>query len=112
MNENPIERDVDLAKVLVIRHDRNGAQAPLVDAVKIPAEYVNRDCAGGSAVQYLEDVVREYAAEHPDERDVWTWNDLFTLPDDFLTAKNVVIEPVETMVTMEVGMDEEIETPD
>ena len=99
---------IDLAKIAIIRHDRSGAQAPFADIVRIPAGYVEKDCSGSAAMQYLEDVVTEYAKERFDAERIAVWNDLFLLPADYLASKNVFIEPVDTMLTLEVGMDQEI----
>ena len=101
---------ITLADITLIRHDRSGAQAPFADVIKIPAGYVEKDCSGSAAMQYLEDVLAEYAKEHFDAERTVVWNDLFSLPADYLASKNIFIEPVDTMLTLEVGMDQEINT--
>ena len=108
---NPMAEDVPavaLADIAIIRHDRSGAQATLADVVKIPAGYVEKDCSGSAAMQYLEDILAEYAKEHFDAEHIVVWNDLFSLPADYLASRNVFIKPVDTMLTLEVGMDQEI----
>ena len=106
MNENAPA--IDLADTMIIRRDASGAQAPLADIVGIPAGYVEKDCSGSAAMQYLEDVLAEYAKERFDAERIAVWNDLFSLPADYLASRNVFIEPVDTMLTLEVGMDQEI----
>ena len=106
MNENAPA--IDLAKIAIIRHDRSGAQAPFADVVRIPTGYVEKDCSSSAAMQYLEDVLAEYAKEHFAAERIVVWNDLFSLPADYLASKNIFIEPVDTMLTLEVGMDLEI----
>ena len=106
MNENAPA--IDLAKIAIIRHDRSGAQAPFADVVGIPAGYVEKDCSGSAAMKYLEDVLAEYAKGHFDAERTVVWNDLFSLPEDYLASKNIFIEPVDKMLTLEVGMDQEI----
>ena len=99
---------ITLADITLIRHDRNGTQAPLADIVKIPAGYVEKDCSDSAAMQYLEHVLAEYAKEHVDAERTVVWDDLFSLPANYLASKNIFIEPVDTMLTLEVGMDQEI----
>ena len=99
---------ITLADITLIRHDRNGAQAPLVDIVKIPAGYVEKDCSGSAAMRYLEDAIAEYAKGHFAAKRTVVWNDLFLLPEDYLASKNVFIYPVDATLTLEVGMDQEI----
>lgn len=105
----------NLSEMLVIRHDRNGAQTTLVDVVLVPAELVNEDCSGCAATDYLARVVLEFAdtpagaALREDGREP-TWNDLFSIPESFLTPRNVIVKPVEAYVTLEVGIDEEVES--
>ena len=101
---------IDLAKIAIIRHDRSGAQAPFADVVRIPAGYVEKDCSGSAAMRYLEDVMMEYTKARYDTKHIAVWNDLFSLHADYLASKNVFIEPVDTMLTLEVGMDQEIGT--
>ena len=99
---------IALADITLIRHDRNGAQAPFADVVRIPAGYVEKDCSGSAAMQYLEDVLAEYAKEHFDAKRTVVWNDLFLLPASYLASKNIFIEPIDTMLALEVGIDQEI----
>ena len=98
----------DLADIAIIRHDRNGAQAPFADVVSIPAGYVEKDLSGSAAMRYLEGIVTEYAKEHSGPERIAVWNDLFSLPEDYLASKNVFIYPVDATLTLEVGMDQEI----
>ena len=105
----------NLTDVIVIRHDRNGAQAPLVDVVRVPSEYVNKDCSGCAATDYLTRVVLDFAntpagAKLREDGREPTWNDLFTIPASFLHERHVEIAPVEAYATVEVGMDEEVES--
>ena len=106
--ENDPPQDVALAEIAIIRHDRSGVQAPFVDVVRIPAEYVEKDCSGSAAMQYLEDILAEYAKERFGAEHIVVWNDFFSLPADYLASKNIFIKPVDTMLTLEVGMDQEI----
>ena len=99
---------ITLADITLIRHDRSGAQAPFADVVKIPAGYVEKDCSGSAAIRYLEDAIAEYAKKHFAAKRTVVWNDLFLLPADYLASKNIFIEPVDTMLTLEVGMNQEI----
>ena len=101
---------VALAEITIIRHDRSGAQAPLADVVRIPAGYVEKDCSGSAAMQYLEDALAEYAEKRFEDGRTDVWNDLFSLPADYLASKDISIGPVDTMLTLEVGMDQEIGT--
>ena len=98
----------DLADIAIIRHDRNGAQAPFADVVSIPAGYVEDDLSGSTAMRYLEGIVTEYAKSHFDPERIAVWNDLFSLPEDYLASKNVFIYPVDATLMLEVGMDQEI----
>ena len=108
MNENAPA--FALADIAIIRRDRSGAQAPFADVVSIPAGYVEKDLSGGAAMRYLEDVMAEYARERFDAGRIAVWNDLFSLPEDYLASKNVFIYPVDATLTLEVGMDQEIGT--
>ena len=106
MNENAPA--FALADIAIISRDRSGAQAPFVDVVSIPAGYVEDDLSGSAAMRYLEGVVTEYAKAHFTPERIAVWNDLFSLPEDYLASKNVFIYPVDTTLAFEVGMDQEI----
>ena len=108
MNENAPA--FALADIAIIRRDRSGAQAPFADVVSIPAGYVEKDLSGSAAMRYLEDVVAKYAKEHSGAERIPVWNDLFSLPEDYLASKNVFIYPVDATLMLEVGMDPEIGT--
>lgn len=105
----------DVAEVLIIRRDENGSQPSLADVVLVPARLIRDDCSGCAATDYLASVVLEFAdspagaALREGGREP-TWNDLFSVPESFLAPRNVVVKPVEAYATLEVGMDEEVDS--
>ena len=98
-------------KIAIIRTDNSGCQPPFIDVVSIPAEFVDGDPTGCNAMSFLERVIADYLKEHPDWKDEPTWDDFFTIPDEWLAERNIDIKPVDVPVTLEVGMDEEVELP-
>lgn len=98
-------------KILVIRTDNSGCQPPFADLVSLPADAVDGDPSGGKAMSRLEAAVAEYLKENPDWKEDPTWNDFFSIPDEWLEARGIKVEPIDVPVTLEVGMDEEIDLP-
>lgn len=102
--------------VTVTRIDRNGSQGTLTDILSVPSFLVNSDCTGKAVKRLFRQIAEDFVDTYGEAQDVFPffkdgvldWNSFFKLPSEWLAGYGVTITPIDTYLSLDAGMDENL----
>lgn len=102
--------------ITVTRIDRNGSQGTLTDILSVPSFLVNSDCTGKAVKRFFRQIAEDFVDTYGEAQDVFPffkdgvldWNSFFNLPSEWLAGYGVIITPVDTYLSLDAGMDENL----